>query len=52
MVKDVEHLFRGFSAIWYSSVENSLFSSGPHFLNGVIYISGVQLLELFVYIGY
>ena len=50
--KDAEHFFRCFSAIWYSSVENSLFSSVSHFLNRVIWFSGVQLLELFVYIGY
>jgi hypothetical protein len=25
MTKDVEHIFRCFSAIWYSSVENYLF---------------------------
>jgi hypothetical protein len=31
MTKDVEHIFRSFSAIQYSSVENSLFSSVPHF---------------------
>ena len=31
MTKDVQHFFRGFSAIRYSSVENSLFSSVPHF---------------------
>ena len=31
MIKDVEHFFRGFSVIRYSSVENSLFSSEPHF---------------------
>ena len=31
MTKDVEHFFRCFSAIQYSSVENSLFSSVPHF---------------------
>jgi hypothetical protein len=31
MTKDVEHFFRCFSAIRYSSVENSLFSSVPHF---------------------
>ena len=31
MIKDVEHFFRCFSAILYSSVENSLFSSVPHF---------------------
>jgi hypothetical protein len=47
MIKDVEHFFKCFSAIWYSSVQNSLFSFVPHF-----FISGVQLLELFVYIGY
>jgi len=32
MTKDAGHFFRCFSAIWYSSVENSLFSSVPHFL--------------------
>jgi hypothetical protein len=31
MTKDVEHLLRHFSAILYSSVENSLFSSVSHF---------------------
>jgi hypothetical protein len=31
MIKDGEHYFRCFSAIRYSSVENSLFSSLPHF---------------------
>jgi hypothetical protein len=31
VIKDVEHFFRCFSVIWYSSVENSLFSSVPHF---------------------
>jgi hypothetical protein len=34
--KDAEHFFRCFSAIQYSSGENSLFSSEPHFFNGVI----------------
>jgi hypothetical protein len=32
MIKDVEHFFRCFSAIRYSSGENSLLSSEPHFL--------------------
>uniref|UniRef100_A0A8C6HR27 Uncharacterized protein n=1 Tax=Mus spicilegus TaxID=10103 RepID=A0A8C6HR27_MUSSI len=36
MIKDVEHFFRCFSAIWYSSGENSLFSSEPHFLWGYL----------------
>jgi hypothetical protein len=31
MIKDVEHFFRCFLAIQYSSVKNSLFSSVPHF---------------------
>jgi hypothetical protein len=31
MTKDVGYFFRCFSAIWYSSVENSLFSSVPLF---------------------
>jgi hypothetical protein len=30
-IKDVEHFFRCFSAIQYSSIENFLFSSEPHF---------------------
>ena len=36
MIKDVKIYFRCFSAIRYSSGENSLFSSEPHFLNWVI----------------
>jgi hypothetical protein len=32
MIKDVKHFFKYFSAIWHSSVENSLFSSVLHFL--------------------
>ena len=31
MIKDAEHFFRCFSAIWNSSVENFLFSSNPIF---------------------
>jgi hypothetical protein len=31
MIKDAEHFFRSFSAIRYSSGENSLFSTEPHF---------------------
>jgi hypothetical protein len=31
MIKDVEHFFSCFSALWYSSVENSLFSFGHNF---------------------
>jgi hypothetical protein len=32
IIKDAEHFFRCFSAIRYSSGDNSLFSSEPHFL--------------------
>ena len=35
MIKDAEHFFRCFSAIRYSSGENSLFSSETHFLMGL-----------------
>jgi hypothetical protein len=35
MIKDAEHFFRCFSAIQFSSGENSLFSSEPHFLKGL-----------------
>jgi hypothetical protein len=31
ITKDVEHFFRCFSAIQYSSVDNYLFISVPHF---------------------
>jgi hypothetical protein len=31
MIKDVKHFFKCFSPLRYSSVENSLFSSVPHF---------------------
>jgi hypothetical protein len=50
MIKDVGLFVRCFSALQYSSGENCL-ALYPIF-NGVIKISGVQLLELFVYIGY
>jgi hypothetical protein len=35
MTKGVEHFFRCFLAIQYSSVENSLFSFVPQFLIGI-----------------
>ena len=37
MIYDVEHFFRCFSSIRYSSVKNSLFSSVPHFLMGYLF---------------
>jgi hypothetical protein len=36
MIKDVEHFFKCFSALWYSSGENSLFSSVSHFSVGLL----------------
>jgi len=40
LIKDIEHSFRGFSTIRYSSLDNSLFSPLLHF-NRVIWSSGV-----------
>jgi hypothetical protein len=49
MIKDLEHFFRCFSAIRYSSVENSLFSSVPHFLMGLFeYLEFSFLSSLYV----
>jgi hypothetical protein len=42
---------RCLSDILDSSMKNSLFSNLPPF-NGVIWFSGVEVLEFFVYIGY
>ena len=52
MIKDVEHFFRCFSAIRYSSGENSLFSSEPHFLMGIFdflestFLSSLYILDI------
>jgi hypothetical protein len=56
MTKDVEHFFRCFSAIQYSSVEDSLFSSVLHFLIGLFdslesnFLSSLYILNIYVYI--
>ena len=53
MIKDVEHFFRCFSVIWYSSVENYLFSSVPHFLIGLFgflessFLSSLYILDIY-----
>jgi hypothetical protein len=47
MIKDVEHFFRCFPAIRYSSVENSLFSSVPDFLMGLFEFLESSLLSSF-----
>ena len=50
MIKDFEHFFKCFSAIWDSS-ENSLFSSVRHFLIGLFgllvsaFLSSLQILD-------
>jgi hypothetical protein len=36
MIKNIEHFFKCFSALHYSSVEKSLFNYVTHFFNGVI----------------
>jgi hypothetical protein len=52
MIKDVEYFFRCFSAICYSSVENSLFSFVPHFKIGLfdflesIFLSSLYILDI------
>jgi hypothetical protein len=52
MSKDVERFFRCFSVIQYSSVENSLFSSVPHFKIRLFvslesnFLSSVYILEI------
>ena len=51
MIKDVEHFFfRCFSAIQYSSGDNSLFSSEPHFLMGLFdFLESTFLSSLYIY---
>jgi hypothetical protein len=52
MIKDAEHFFRCFSAIRYSSGENSLCSSEPHFLMGLsdflepTFLSSLYILDI------
>jgi hypothetical protein len=43
---DFEHFFRCFSAIRYSSVENSLFTSVPHFFLFYYILSSIKFLML------
>jgi hypothetical protein len=50
MIKDVEHFFRCFSSIRYSSGENSLFSSEPHVLMGSFdFLESIFLSSLYIF---
>jgi hypothetical protein len=51
ITKDVEYFLRCFSAIWYSSGENSLLNSERHFLMGLFGFLE-STFEFFIYIGY
>jgi len=52
MIKDAEQFFRCFSAIWYFLGENSLFSSDPHYLMGLLdfqdstFLSSLYILDI------
>jgi hypothetical protein len=52
VIKNVDHYFRCFSVIRYSSGENSLFSSEPHFLMGLFdflestFLSSLYILDI------
>jgi hypothetical protein len=52
MIKDAEYFFRCFSAIQYSSGENSLFSFEPYFLMGLFdflestFLSSLYILDI------
>jgi hypothetical protein len=49
VIKDVEHFFRCFSAIRYSSVKKSLFSSVPHYLIGLFgFLESIFLSSLYI----
>jgi hypothetical protein len=53
MIKNSECFFRCFSGIQYSSGENSLFSSEPHFLMGLfVFLESTFLSSFYIYVRY
>jgi hypothetical protein len=49
MIKDVEHFFRCFSAVQYSSGKNSLFSSISHILIELLgFLESIFLSSLYI----